>query len=204
MVGPAPGKPLGEGSRAARARHQENRGSAFGQARREISDAKVILTGDCAQFKALNLEELFIVSQVEWEAEAISRSFTPTAPNARAAGVGRPTSALTRPSRSYAHAARGNCSRADRARPRDQAWAAASLKAAGTIPLVAFFDLTYVENTGAAFGMGRGANKFLTAVSVGLVIALQVLRRRWPKDDVWLQWGPCSSRPARWETFTTA
>ncbi|MEK7234146.1 MAG: isoleucine--tRNA ligase [Elusimicrobiota bacterium] len=29
-------------------------------------DAKVILTGDCAQFKALNLEELFIVSQVEW------------------------------------------------------------------------------------------------------------------------------------------
>ncbi|MEK7234147.1 MAG: signal peptidase II [Elusimicrobiota bacterium] len=70
-----------------------------------------------------------------------------------------------------------------------KAWAAASLKAAGTIPLVAFFDLTYVENTGAAFGMGRGANKFLTAVSVGLVIALQVLRRRWPKDDVWLQWG---------------
>ena len=68
-------------------------------------------------------------------------------------------------------------------------WAAGSLKAVGTIPLIPFFDLTYVENTGAAFGMGRGANKLLTAVSIGLVIALQVIRRRWPKDDHWLQWG---------------
>ena len=32
-------------------------------------------------------------------------------------------------------------------------WAAVSLKAVGTIPLIPFFDLTYVENTGAAFGM---------------------------------------------------
>lgn len=68
-------------------------------------------------------------------------------------------------------------------------WAAGSLSAIGTIPLIPFFDLTYVENTGAAFGMGRGANKLLTAVSIGLVIALQLLRRRWPKDDHWLQWG---------------
>jgi signal peptidase II len=68
-------------------------------------------------------------------------------------------------------------------------WAAGSLKAAGTIPLIPFFDLTYVENTGAAFGMGRGANRLLTGVSIGLVVALQVIRRRWPKDDPWLQWG---------------
>ncbi len=68
-------------------------------------------------------------------------------------------------------------------------WAAASLAAVGTIPLLPFFDLTYVENTGAAFGLGRGANKVLTAVSIGLVIVLQVLRRRWPKNDPWLQWG---------------
>ena len=68
-------------------------------------------------------------------------------------------------------------------------WAAGSLKAVGTIPLIPFFDLTYVENTGAAFGMGRGANKVLTAVSIGLVVALQVVRRRWPQDDPWLQWG---------------
>jgi len=68
-------------------------------------------------------------------------------------------------------------------------WAAGSLKAVGTIPLIPFFDLTYVENTGAAFGMGRGANKLLTAVSIGLVIALQLMSRRWPKNDPWLQWG---------------
>ena len=68
-------------------------------------------------------------------------------------------------------------------------WAAAVLAVRGTIPLVPFFDLTYAENTGAAFSLGRGANKLLTAVSIALVIALQVLRRRWPKDDPWLQWG---------------
>ncbi len=33
-------------------------------------DAKVVLPGDAAEFKALNLEELFIVSQVEWGAGA--------------------------------------------------------------------------------------------------------------------------------------
>jgi signal peptidase II len=68
-------------------------------------------------------------------------------------------------------------------------WAASSLQAVGTIPLIPFFDLTYVENTGAAFGMGRGANKLLSVVSIGLVVALQVMRRRWPKDDLWLQGG---------------
>lgn len=68
-------------------------------------------------------------------------------------------------------------------------WASGALQALGTIPLIPFFDLTYVENTGAAFGMGRGANKLLTVVSIGLVIGLQVLRRRWPKNDPWLQWG---------------
>lgn len=68
-------------------------------------------------------------------------------------------------------------------------WAAASLSAVGTIPLIGFFDLTYVENTGAAFGIGRGANRLLTFVSIGLILALQWMRRRWPKDDFRLQWG---------------
>ena len=68
-------------------------------------------------------------------------------------------------------------------------WAVASLQAVGTIPVIPFFDLTYVENTGAAFGMGRGFSKLLTVVSIALVIALQVMRRRWPKDDLWLQGG---------------
>ncbi len=68
-------------------------------------------------------------------------------------------------------------------------WAVSSLRAVGTIPLIPFFDLTYVENTGAAFGMGRGANRLLTFVSIALIIALQRMRRHWPKDDPWLQWG---------------
>ena len=68
-------------------------------------------------------------------------------------------------------------------------WAVASLKAVGTIPLIPFFDLTYVENTGAAFGLGRGANRLLTFISVILVIILQWMRRRWPKDAHCLQWG---------------
>jgi signal peptidase II len=68
-------------------------------------------------------------------------------------------------------------------------WASGSLQPVGTIPLIPFFDLTYVENTGAAFGMGTGSNTLLTLVSIGLVIALQVMRRSWPKDDLWLQWG---------------
>lgn len=68
-------------------------------------------------------------------------------------------------------------------------WAVKALGAGATIPVIPFFDLVYVENTGAAFGMGRGAGKVLTAVSIGLVLGLQYLRRKWPKDDPWLQWG---------------
>ena len=68
-------------------------------------------------------------------------------------------------------------------------WAVASLKPIGAIPLLPFFDLTYVENTGAAFGMGRGAGRALTVVSIILVIVLQRLRRNWPPGDPWLQWG---------------
>lgn len=59
----------------------------------------------------------------------------------------------------------------------------------GTIPLVPFFDLTYVENTGAAFGLGRGSNGFFVVVAVVLVAGLLWMRRSWPKNDPWLQWG---------------
>ena len=68
-------------------------------------------------------------------------------------------------------------------------WAAASLKVVGTIPLIAYFDLTYVENTGAAFGMGRGANRLLSFVSILMILVLEGMRRRWPKDNARLQWG---------------
>ena len=70
-------------------------------------------------------------------------------------------------------------------------WALRELRPRGWIPLLPFFDFSYVENTGAAFGLGRRAdsNGFFIAVSVLLIFALARLVRRWPKDDLWLQGG---------------
>jgi len=63
------------------------------------------------------------------------------------------------------------------------------LRRLGSIPVLPFFELTYVENTGAAFGLGRGANGAFIAVSVVLIAVLVRLLRRWPKGDLWLQAG---------------
>ena len=68
-------------------------------------------------------------------------------------------------------------------------WALSALAPVGTIPLLPFFDLTYVENTGAAFGMGKGANGAFVVVSLGLTAALLWMMRGWPKDKPVLQWG---------------
>ncbi len=68
-------------------------------------------------------------------------------------------------------------------------WALGELRRSGAIRVLPFFELTYVENTGAAFGMGRGANTAFIFVSAGLIGALVHLLRRWPKDDLWLQGG---------------
>lgn len=68
-------------------------------------------------------------------------------------------------------------------------WAMGGLRRVGSVPVLPFFELTYVENTGAAFGLGRGANGAFIAVSVVLIAVLVRLLRRWPKDDLWLQAG---------------
>lgn len=68
-------------------------------------------------------------------------------------------------------------------------WAMGPLRARGSIPVLPFFELTYVENTGAAFGLGRGANGAFIAVSAVLIAVLLRLLRRWPKDDLALQAG---------------
>ena len=49
-----------------------------------------------------------------------------------------------------------------------------------SISVLPFFSLTYVENTGSAFGMFQNANLFLLIVSM-LVLCLMV---RWNKDIV--------------------
>jgi signal peptidase II len=59
----------------------------------------------------------------------------------------------------------------------------------GPIPLLPFFELSYVENTGAAFGLGRGANGLFIAVSAVMIAVLARQLRRWPKDAVFLQAG---------------
>ncbi len=68
-------------------------------------------------------------------------------------------------------------------------WALGPLRELGSVTVLPGFELTYVENTGAAFGMGRGSNGFFIAVSVVLILILARLLRRWPKDDLWLQAG---------------
>lgn len=51
------------------------------------------------------------------------------------------------------------------------------------VQLAPFFSLTYVENTGAAFGMFRGNNIFFIVTSSVLVCALLILRRKMPERN---------------------
>lgn len=75
---------------------------------------------------------------------------------------------------------------ADRA---SKAWAQQWLAPVFSLRILPFFHLTYVENTGAAWGMFQGRNVFLIALSVGLLAGLLVLRRRWPKNEKLLHYG---------------
>lgn len=68
-------------------------------------------------------------------------------------------------------------------------WALERLADLGSIEVLPFLRLTYVENTGAAFGVGRARNGFFVVLSIALLAALLHLRRRWPKDNPWLQGG---------------
>lgn len=68
-------------------------------------------------------------------------------------------------------------------------WAMNELAPRGTIPLLPFFDLTYVENTGAAFGLGRDSNGFFIVVSLALTAALLWMMRKWPAEQRALRWG---------------
>lgn len=59
-------------------------------------------------------------------------------------------------------------------------WAVEWLYPRSPLPVCRFFYLTYVENTGAAFGMMQGANLFFIGVSIVLFAGLFWLRRRLP------------------------
>jgi signal peptidase II len=68
-------------------------------------------------------------------------------------------------------------------------WASGWLRPRVAVPVAPFFHLTYVENTGAAWGMLRGANLLLSAVSVVLTGFVLAFSRRRPREDHWLQYG---------------
>lgn len=68
-------------------------------------------------------------------------------------------------------------------------WALRDLRFHGPWTVLPFFEFAYLENTGAAFGMGRGANGLFIVVSAALIAVLVGLLRRWPKGDFWLQAG---------------
>jgi len=68
-------------------------------------------------------------------------------------------------------------------------WALTWLAPRFQVEVLPFFHLTYVENTGAAFGVGRGRNGFLIGVTLALLGFLLYMRRRWPLNDRWLEGG---------------
>ena len=68
-------------------------------------------------------------------------------------------------------------------------WARTWLAPRSSVALLPFFRLTYVENTGAAFGMGRGSNRFFVAVAAVLLPVLFAWRRRLKPEDVWTRRG---------------
>jgi len=69
-----------------------------------------------------------------------------------------------------------------------KAWALKSLLPVGEIPLLPFLSLTYVENTGIAFGMFRGGNSFLAVLTAGLIGALFWWRRTLPAAERGARW----------------
>lgn len=52
-----------------------------------------------------------------------------------------------------------------------------------SIPVLPFFHLTHLENTGIAFGLGQGWNHFFIGSTIVILILLLVLRRKWERAE---------------------
>jgi signal peptidase II len=68
-------------------------------------------------------------------------------------------------------------------------WAREGLAPRSFIPVCRFFHLTYVENTGAAFGIGHARNGLFISITLALLAVLLHLRRKWPRHEPWLETG---------------
>ena len=75
---------------------------------------------------------------------------------------------------------------ADRA---TKVWALDWLQPRVSVPLLPFLHLTYVENTGAAFGIGRHRNAFFVCVAAVLAVVLLYLVKAWSGKGAWVRWG---------------
>jgi len=68
-------------------------------------------------------------------------------------------------------------------------WALSWLRPRGAWRLLPFFHFTYVENTGAAFGIGFSRNNFFIGLSSVLLVGLLYLQGAWTRKNMWLQVG---------------
>ncbi|MBI3552068.1 MAG: signal peptidase II [Elusimicrobia bacterium] len=68
-------------------------------------------------------------------------------------------------------------------------WAVHWLMPRSTLRVLPFFRFTYVENTGAAFGIGFSRNGFFIGLSSALLAMLLYLQSAWMRKNFWLQGG---------------
>ncbi|OGR84823.1 MAG: signal peptidase II [Elusimicrobia bacterium RIFCSPHIGHO2_02_FULL_57_9] len=68
-------------------------------------------------------------------------------------------------------------------------WAIHWLMPKASTPLLPFFHFTYVENTGAAFGIGFQRNGFFIALTIALLGVLLYLQKAWADKNSWIQIG---------------
>lgn len=68
-------------------------------------------------------------------------------------------------------------------------WAQNYLMPAGAFEVLPFFHLTYVENTGAAWGMFAGRSTLLIGISVALLGGLLFFRKAWMGENDWCRYG---------------
>lgn len=68
-------------------------------------------------------------------------------------------------------------------------WALVWLMPRSSVRLLPFLSLTYVENTGAAFGIGFSRNRFFICLSTALIGVLFYLLRSWRDKNAWVRVG---------------
>jgi len=58
-------------------------------------------------------------------------------------------------------------------------WIQNRMRLGDSIPILSFFSLSYVKNTGIAFGVGQNRNDIFTLIAIVILILLVILLRYW-------------------------